>query len=193
MSAKQAVLGLVIERPGYGYQLAQRLGDRFGAWRWEPTGVYRALDALVRAEEVHSLAEKGSGETGRAAPRLIYEATPRGLEHFKAWMMEPSVPSPARQQLDLKLLFATLEFIPVLLRQIRANEHCCINELGALTGTDEIATHEGSTDLGAIVGRLHTDAEILMLEARVKWLRNAHAALSHVMDDTNSSGRNSSL
>ena len=29
MSAKYAILGLVIERPGYGYQLAQRLEERF--------------------------------------------------------------------------------------------------------------------------------------------------------------------
>jgi hypothetical protein len=31
MSAKHAVLGLVIERPGYGYQLPQRRDERFGS------------------------------------------------------------------------------------------------------------------------------------------------------------------
>ncbi|HVR05288.1 MAG TPA: helix-turn-helix transcriptional regulator, partial [Solirubrobacteraceae bacterium] len=47
MSAKQAVLGLVIERPGYGYDLAQRLRERFGSSGFAPTGVYSALDQLV--------------------------------------------------------------------------------------------------------------------------------------------------
>ena len=36
MSAKYAILGLVIERPGYGYQLAQRLEQRFGSSRPSP-------------------------------------------------------------------------------------------------------------------------------------------------------------
>lgn len=183
MSAKHAVLGLVIERRGYGYELAQRLGDRFSAWRWEPTGVYRALDTLAREGYVHSLGAKGTGDAGRAAPRLIYEATPQGQDHFRAWMMRPSTPSPARQELDLKLLFSTIEFIPGLLAQIRSNEQRCINELGTLTGTDEIALHGSSTTLRSIVARLQADAEILALEARIKWLRNAHATLSQVMVD----------
>jgi DNA-binding PadR family transcriptional regulator len=181
MSARQAVLGLVIERPGYGYQLAQRMGDRFGAWRWEPTGVYRALDTLAREGDVHPIAEKGSGDTGRAAPRLIYEATPQGVEHFRAWMMAPSSPSPARQELDLKLLFSEIEFIPDLLAQIRSNEQRCINDLGALTSVSGIAAHDSSITLRSIVVRLQADAEVLSLEARIKWLRNAHATLSQAM------------
>jgi len=36
MSAKHAILGLVIERPGYGYQLAQRLEERFGSSAFAP-------------------------------------------------------------------------------------------------------------------------------------------------------------
>jgi DNA-binding PadR family transcriptional regulator len=46
MSAKNAVLGLVIERPGYGYDLARRLEERFGSSGFAPTGVYSALDQL---------------------------------------------------------------------------------------------------------------------------------------------------
>ncbi len=52
MSAKYAILGLVIERPGYGYQLAQRLEERFGSSSFAPSGVYSALDQLSRDEFV---------------------------------------------------------------------------------------------------------------------------------------------
>ena len=52
MSAKHAVLGLVIERPGYGYQLAQRLDERFSSSGFAPSGVYSALDQLSRDELV---------------------------------------------------------------------------------------------------------------------------------------------
>ena len=57
MSAKYAVLGLVIERPGYGYQLAQRLEERFGCSEFAPSGVYSALDQLSRDSLIRSAGE----------------------------------------------------------------------------------------------------------------------------------------
>jgi hypothetical protein len=71
MSAKYAVLGLVIERPGYGYQLAQRLEERFGSSEFAPSGVYSALDQLSRDSLIRSAGEMGGGSSRRAAPRTI--------------------------------------------------------------------------------------------------------------------------
>ena len=102
MSAKHAVLGLVIERPGYGYQLGQRLEERCGSWRWESSGVYSALDQLERDGHVLSDREKGSRGARRGAPRVIYEATPRGRDYFAEWVLAASPPRPARQELDLR-------------------------------------------------------------------------------------------
>src|SRR4030081_2910204 len=101
MSAKYAVLGLVIERPGYGYQLAQRLEERFASSGFAPSGVYSALDQLSREAlgrrrgEVGAAGggEGGGSRTRRAAPRTIYEATEQGIDHFEAWMLEAS-PAP---------------------------------------------------------------------------------------------------
>src|ERR1700732_5602770 len=81
MSAKYAVLGLVIERRGYGYQLAQRLEERFASSGFAPSGVYSALDQLARDEFVRSAGEMGPGPTRRSAPRTIYEATAEGVKH----------------------------------------------------------------------------------------------------------------
>ncbi len=110
MSAKHAVLGLVIERPGYGYQLKQRLEERCGAWGWEPSGVYNALNQLTTDRHVRAVGRKGSGETGRGAPRLIYESTPKGMRFFNDWISRSSAPSPFRQELDLKILFSGPRF-----------------------------------------------------------------------------------
>ena len=33
MSVKIAVLGLIVERRGYGYDLLRRFEDRFGPWK----------------------------------------------------------------------------------------------------------------------------------------------------------------
>ena len=56
MSVKHAVLGLVIERPGYGYELIQRLEQRIEGWRPSETAVYPALrslraEGMIRARE----------------------------------------------------------------------------------------------------------------------------------------------
>ncbi|HLH14517.1 MAG TPA: PadR family transcriptional regulator, partial [Solirubrobacteraceae bacterium] len=107
----------MIEQPGYGYQLARRLEERCAAWGWEPSGVYSALDSLVREGNVRSVRGKGSGTTGRAAPRAIYEATEKGHDFFREWMFETAPPSPVRQELDLKILFSGPEFLPRLIDQ----------------------------------------------------------------------------
>src|SRR3954451_1405103 len=103
MSAKHAVLGLVIERPGYGYQLAQRLDERFGSSGFAPSGVYSALDQLSRDELVRSAGELGPGPARRAAPRTIYEATEEGVDHFESWMLDPSPTPPLRDELHMKI------------------------------------------------------------------------------------------
>src|ERR1019366_1044930 len=105
MSAKHAVLGLVIERPGYGYQLAQRLDERFGSSGFAPSGVYSALDQLARDDLIRSAGEKGPGPARRAAPRTIYEATDEGVDHFEAWMLGFSPTPPLRDELHMKIAF----------------------------------------------------------------------------------------
>src|SRR5579864_4716409 len=111
MSARHAVLGLVIERPGYGYELAQRLEERCGSWSWNATGVYGALDQLERDQHVRPTKERGSGASGRSAPRTIYESTPEGVDYFRDWILASSPSSPARQELDLKILLSGPEFL----------------------------------------------------------------------------------
>jgi len=182
MSAKHAVLGLVIERPGYGYQLARRLEERCGAWGWEPSGVYSALDSLSREEHVRSDREKGSRMTGRAAPRAIYEATSRGVDFFREWMMESSAPSPVRQELDLKILFSGPEFLPRLIDQTWAQEQMCVDDLKALTGTMQpsLVSHPPTWREAAVV--LQRDAEIKLLQVRIEWLQNARKVMKEILD-----------
>jgi DNA-binding PadR family transcriptional regulator len=182
VSAKHAVLGLVIERPGYGYQLAQRLQERCSTWGWEPTGVYRALETLSKEGSLRQQGEKGSSESGRAAPRLIYRATHVGEERFQAWMSERSKPRPQRQDLDLKLLFAGPPDIPVLLEQIGCEEQTCVRELTALANALEDSQRMRPTTLRDVVRKLHRERDALVLEARVRWLGNARLTLTELAE-----------
>ncbi|MCW3018870.1 MAG: transcriptional regulator, PadR-like family [Solirubrobacterales bacterium] len=181
MSAKHAVLGLVIERPGYGYQLAQRLEERCGAWGWEPSGVYPALNQLASDEHVRRRGAKGSGTTGRGAPRVIYESTPRGVEFFEAWILESSAPSPFRQELDLKILFSGPEFLPRLIDHTWAQEQTCVNDLRVLTSTRPPASPDRMSWREAAVV-LQRDAEIKLLQVRIEWLQDARKTMRTILE-----------
>lgn len=182
MSAKHAVLGLVIEQPSYGYQLAQRMQERCGAWGWESTGVYSALDSLTRDGYVQSLREKGSGDTGRAAPRVIYQATPAGVEFFQAWLCESSAPSPARQELDLKLLFSGPELIPRLIELTWAQEQQYIDDLGTLPDTTQIGAADRTSTWSEVAVLLQRDAEVRLLQMRIEWLQQAREVMERMLD-----------
>jgi DNA-binding PadR family transcriptional regulator len=189
MSVKHAVLGLVIERPGYGYQLGQRLEERCGAWGWEKSGVYGALDLLCAEGNIRNVAAKGgSGESGRAAPRKIYEDTPKGKGFFRGWMLESSPPSPVRHELDLKILFSGPEFAPSLIDQTWAQEQTCMDELRALTSKMQpgVAPPVTWREATAVLQR---DAEIKMLKVRIEWLQQARSVMKEFLDP--STGRSS--
>jgi DNA-binding PadR family transcriptional regulator len=181
------VLGLVIEHPGYGYQLAQRLDERCGSWGWERTGVYGALDSLARDGHLYSREAKASGKSGRAAPRLVYEATQQGLDFFRSWMCSQSTPGPVRQELDLKLLFSRAEYLPTLVDQTWSHEQHCLNQLNRLTSTEHEHLHGTPLrppSLRELGEQLQLDAEVRLLQVRIEWLRDVRNALREYLDTT---------
>jgi DNA-binding PadR family transcriptional regulator len=184
MSARHAVLGLVIERPGYGYQLGQRLAERCGAWDWESSGVYGALNSLQRDGYVRSSTEKGTGATGRAAPRAIYEATGAGVDYFRAWIIEFSPPSPVRQELDLKILFSGPECLPRLIEQTCAQEQRCIEAVEALTSSALPVVPGRRSRWREAAAVLQRDAEIKLLQVRVEWLQDARRVMKQILDES---------
>jgi DNA-binding PadR family transcriptional regulator len=181
MSAKHAVLGLVIERPGYGYDLARRLEDRCGAWGWERSGVYSALDQLTRDGHVRSEKAKSRAGSARSAPRAIYESTAEGVDYFREWITKSTSPSPVRQELDLKILFSGPEFLPRLIDQTWAQEQMCIDQLRALSGATPVGASNGARTWREVAPVLQREAEIKLLQVRVEWLQNARGVMKTLL------------
>jgi len=82
------VLGLVIERPSYGYELWNRFerlhGDTLpisGA-----SNVYGALNALRERGLIEEEPGRG-GSSANRQPKPSYRATPEGLESYGAWVI----------------------------------------------------------------------------------------------------------
>ncbi len=191
MSAKYAVLGLVIERPGYGYQLAQRLEERFGSSCFAPSGVYSALDQLSRDQLVRAAGEMGPGPSRRSAPRTIYEATELGAEHFEAWILGSSPAPPLRDELHMKIALCRPGNLPRLLDLVYGQELACIGRLRDLTqGPDRAEASAGEVsaqlegepqDWSRLMRALTKDAEIALWRARIEWLRSAKELLRRLL------------
>jgi DNA-binding PadR family transcriptional regulator len=178
MSAKYAVLGLVIERPGYGYQLAQRLEERFGSSSFAPSGVYSALDQLSRDEFVRAAGELGPGPARRSAPRMIYEATSRGVEHFEAWILGSSPTPPLRDELHMKIALCRPRNLPRLIDLVYGQELACIGRLRDLrqSSASDDEAHD-LQDWTRLMGVLAKEAEIALWKARIEWLQSARELL----------------
>jgi DNA-binding PadR family transcriptional regulator len=175
MSAKNAVLGLVIERPGYGYDLARRLQERFGSSGFAPTGVYSALDQLSSDELVRSAGSRTDTGNERAAPRTIYEATPKGVDHFEEWMLGCSSLAPVRDELYMKIALSKPHNLSRLIELARSQEEDCLARLHGLK--QPLTSRNGLRAWSEVAILLVRDAEIKQLQARAEWLQKARAIM----------------
>lgn len=184
ISAKYAILGLVIERPGYGYQLAQRLDERFGSSAFAPSGVYSALDQLSRDAFVRAAGELGPGPARRAAPRMIYEATEEGIDHFESWLLGSSPTPPLRDELHMKIALCRPGNLPRLIDLIYGQELACTGRLRDIRRSSDGEARGTVQDWSRLMRVLARDAEIALWEARIEWLRSARDLLEGLLDES---------
>jgi DNA-binding PadR family transcriptional regulator len=184
MAAKHAVLRLVIEEPGYGYELAQRLGRRCESWRWTPTVVYSALDGLTDEGLVRVLGEKPTAGQERAARRMLYEATPEGLDYFQGWMHAATPLKASRQDLELKIVLADTDELPRLIEMTRAQEGVCIDRLQTLSDEADPVGRGVEFSWRDIGDKLIRDIEIHQLKERVEWLQEVRTTIKLFLERT---------
>jgi len=120
-----ALLGLLLERPGYGSELIHRLIGRVGeTWRIEPKYVYRLLDQLEREGLVRSEQEPRR-DNGRRM-RVVYYPTELAGEAVTCWMQTLMPRAPVRLELQAKLAVARERDLPDLLVALRQYERECL-------------------------------------------------------------------
>jgi DNA-binding PadR family transcriptional regulator len=183
MSAKYAVLGLVIERPGYGYQLAQRLEERFGSSGFAPSGVYSALDQLSRDDLIRCAGEMGAGPAKRAAPRTIYEATDEGIDRFESWMLEASPAPPLRDELHMKIALCRPRDLSRLIEMVCGQELACMGRLRDLRERAEEDARDPQ-EWSSLMRTLARDAEVAVWNARIEWLQSARELLEQLSEES---------
>lgn len=173
-----ALLGLVIERPSYAYELAQRFERTYGdvLALSSVSHVYTALSAL----RGRSLVEEIPGTRTGAQPKPRYQATELGSQLYREWLVGQVGEDRRRQQLFV-LQLATISRDPDAALEVLARyEHACLQEAQATPLTPHNRTvAEGAPQLAA---RLANEERRLALGAKLSWVQYARRELIALAD-----------
>jgi DNA-binding PadR family transcriptional regulator len=137
LSAGEAVLGLVIERPDRGFGLERRLEERFGAARFAYSTAYNALyrmqrQGLVRVADAEPVSGEPLNGEQRSAREATYEATSAGVVYFRDWLRAPTSAPVLREELHAKIALCEPRDLPRLIDAVHEEELACVRELDAI-------------------------------------------------------------
>jgi DNA-binding PadR family transcriptional regulator len=183
MSAKNAVLGLVIEQPSYGYRIAVRFQERLGSAGFAVSNVYSALDRLEKEELVRVADEDGAGGGTTRSPRTRYEATPKGVVRFEEWLLSSSPAPPLRDELHMKIALCQPRNLPRLIELVYGQELACLGRVQDLKRSSEAAP-PSSREWPRLMRVLAGDAEVVFWEARIVWLQSVRELLEQLHEES---------
>lgn len=188
-SLKLAVLGLLVERPDYGYGLRHRFLRRVGtAWRPSKGAFSQALKALERDGLICEPPEESDAapmeaRRRRGSPRVVYEVTPEGRRYYEAWMVGSCELGPPRDELHLRLAVARFEDLPRLIEITRELERECVARLEVLAA--DAPPFEGLDEeldsLEAFASVAARDCEAAMLSATVDHLHTLRKTMKWML------------
>jgi DNA-binding PadR family transcriptional regulator len=158
-----ALLGLLLERPGHGGDLANRLSARLGeTWRVDTNDVYRLLEQLEKTGLATSRAEPKRNNHRRT--HLVYHPTEETPSALTVWMETLLPREPVRLGLQAKLSVAREEDAHRLLEALKAYERECLTLASLVSPTDGQAR-----SWTALCMECTRDAVYAQLQADVDW------------------------
>jgi DNA-binding PadR family transcriptional regulator len=166
-----ALLGLVIERPSYAYELARRFERIYeGALSLSSVShIYMALPTLL---ERGLIEEVSSGEEARRSRRR-YRATDLGLTEHAQWVVGHVAEERRRQQVLVAQLGAVAREPQRAIDLLDAYEQACLSEIAAVPPAGDRAP--GTSGL---VARLLGEETRLGVAAKLRWAQYARAELN---------------
>jgi DNA-binding PadR family transcriptional regulator len=175
---KGAILGLVLERPGHGYDLGARLRARLGpTWAIDPKRLYRMLDQLERAGLISGAVERDPDNPRQH--RTVYRATELAPEALGLWLETLAPREPTRVEIQAKVAAARVDDAPRLLLALRQYERECLELLCA----DPEPPLEGRSWLGLVMGIVR-DAADLHLHAEIEWAKRTRRRIEEYAERT---------
>jgi DNA-binding PadR family transcriptional regulator len=180
MSARHALLGLLLDRPGYPYELGERLQRRLGpAWRVNSGQLYQDVEWLRKKGLIGRVDDQPSREG-----RHVYAITDNGIDAFEEWLDEVGDgPRPTRRPLLAKVTLAGPARIRRTLEQIDAYQRDRAELLADLLRQEAaIATDETPLRADHVLLRLNLSADIYALQGELRWARRARDVILSLLE-----------
>jgi DNA-binding PadR family transcriptional regulator len=180
LSAKHALLGLLLQGSAYPYQLADRLEARLGpTWAVNSGQLYKTIKQM----ESDGLIERVDGAEGRGERRHVFAITESGAEEFDRWFEQTTGGVRLhRRPLLVKVTLAGPERLEEALEQVDAHELDCTTRLNNLLSIrDEISRQGPQVRADHLLLRVNLGADIYQLEGELQSARDARDVLSRLL------------
>jgi len=178
LSAKHALLGLLLDRPGYSYELGDRLQHRLGpSWEVNPGQLYQTMARLERDGLIEIVQDNVHHQE-----RRVYAITTDGIEEFERWFDEISgQPRPSRRPLLVKVTLAGPERLERALGQLAEYER------DRAEGLAELLARRDAIDLTRrraddMLLHLNLTYEVIQLEGDLRWAEHALEVVAALFD-----------
>lgn len=179
MSAKHALLGLLLHRPAYRYQLGNRLQGLLGpAWRINSGQLYRTIKRLEEDGLIARVANAADDHDDQ--DRHVFAITDNGAQEFERWFEDGrSDTRLLRRPLLVKITLAGPERLESALGQIDTYEQTCASRLKELLREQECIPVAGSRVLADDEFlRFALSGDIAYIEGELRWARYMHERVS---------------
>lgn len=169
-----ALLGLVIERPGYGYKLKTRYEHAYGEVLpiHSDSHIYTALNELERRGLVEEVASDVVSTDGSRQPRPAYRATEEGIRSYRSWLLKQLHAAPRQSQVFVRQLAVLAREPRMALEVLDSLERACLEQ--AVDRSSPSVNGSASTGgAPSLVTDLLAEEKRLALEARLPWIEYA--------------------
>jgi DNA-binding PadR family transcriptional regulator len=165
-----ALLGLLLARAGYGYQLVKRFEEAYGdvLVLSSESHVYTALNELSRRGLIEEVTDAPAARTGtHRQPKVRYRATAEGADGYRERMFEQAGADRRQSQLFVRQLAAMEHEPDVALAILERYEQACLAEARRKPATSE-----------RLIDRLLAVESRLAMESRLPWVEYARSQFS---------------
>jgi DNA-binding PadR family transcriptional regulator len=163
-----ALLGLVIERPSYAYELAQRFERTYAG---ALTLVYTALGGL----QERGLIEEIPGTRSGRQPKPHYAATEKGVSGYRDWLVEQISEDRQRQRMFVMELAALARRPESALDVLDGFEKACLAEAASTP-----LPSDDQTGGAQLIACLIAEENRLAVGAKLAWIQYAREAFKEL-------------
>jgi DNA-binding PadR family transcriptional regulator len=167
MSVNHAILGVLLDGPRHGYQVASELEERIAGGRYNSAQIYQGLRVLAGRGFVLS----EHPEPGISRDRRPFSITEAGRHEFERWLRTPlTLSRPMRDEAVVKVVFLGRRDPARLLAFLERLRRQHVRSLAALSAPN---AHEGGdvwTGFSATVLRIREDAELRWIDHVIEQL-----------------------